>query len=919
MNGAEVDVGPARQRGVLAALVVDLNRVVPVEQLADRVWGDRTPPRARAALHSYVSRLRKALSPAPEVKIVRRSAGYSLMADESVADIHRFRDLCDRALGSGGGDGLQLLGTALRLWRGAALADLNTGWADSERRRLDHERHAAETAYTELRLRGGHHAELVAELSVRWEEHPTDERVAGQLMTALYRCGRQADALDVYERVRTQLREELGADTSPVLGRLHQQILDGKLDQPGERLPVHDRFPVPHQLAAQPRGFVGRAEELAHLTDMSADTGDSGEPMVISVITGPGGIGKTWLALRWAHERIDRFPDGQVQACLRGFDAVQQPLRPATALRGILTALGVAPEAIPDDVDTRSALYRSLLAGKRMLVFLDDARDVSQVRPLLPGSGSCTVLITSRHRLTDLVSSDGARVLSLDVFSEQEGRELLARRLGANRLTSEPRAVSELLGHCHGVPLTLGIVAARATAQAQLPLDVLVSELRDAATFRPESRTDVLTASLRSVVSSSCVTLTPCAATLFALLGLAPGPSVSTHAAASLAALPLAEARACLRELQEANLALQPVPDRYRMHDLINAVAAERASREIPETLRTAAERRVADFYLHTAAAGQRLLNPHRPGVTFGAPADGCLPRPALDPAGAVAWFEAESDCLLATQELAVRRRWHTTVWQLAWTLTPFQRWCGNHYDNVAVWRHGLAATEELGDLALRARAHRWLGHAYARAGESARGLSHLRRACALAERTADPVDRAYGQHTLSLVWGWQGEDDRAVECARRAERLFAVLGNPIWQAEALNTLGWYEGRLGRYDDARAHCARALALNEQHGYADGQAHALDSLGYIAYRGGRFTEALDYYHRALTVRRDLGDRYGEATTLASLGDVYAALGQRPEAYAAWHKALDLHLSRQCLAEAREIQRSLSLGDPVHAGP
>ncbi|MEU5261179.1 BTAD domain-containing putative transcriptional regulator [Amycolatopsis sp. NPDC021455] len=916
-DGTGIDVGPARQRAVLAALVMDLNRVVPAELLVERVWGDRPPSRARATLHSYLSRLRGALSPATDVVIDRRSPGYVLIADENTADVHRFRSLARQASGAGGEDRLAVLRRALELWRGEALTDVDTPWAQGERFRLDQERRAAELEYTELRLARGQHAELVPELAARSAEHPDDERVAGQLMTALYRCGRQAEALDRYEQLRIRLRRELGADPSPSLGRLHQRILNAELEPAADR-PPRGRVPVPHQLAARPRGFVGRVPELAHLTGALTGDGDPAAPMAISVISGPGGIGKTWLALRWAHQSVESFPDGQLQICLRGFDTPRQPLQPATALRAFLTALGVAPEAIPDDVDTQAALYRSLLAGKRMLVVLDDARDAAQVRPLLPGTGSCAVLITSRRRFTDLAGSHGAQVLNLDVLSDGECRELLAHRLGPGRLTAEPRAVAELLGHCRGVPLTLGIVAARATAQADLPLDVVVSELREATSADHDAPADdVLAANLRSVISSSCVTLPPDVATLFALLSLAPGPGVSLAAAASLAALPGPRARAQLRELREANLVLQPAEDRYRMHDLIKVVSAERARHDVPGPVRTTAERRVVDCYLYTAAAGQSLLNPHRPAVALGAPAGGCTVGAAPDPATAVAWFEAESDCLLATQDLAVRRGWDRIVWQLAWVLTPFQRWTGNHYDNIVVWRHGLAATERLGDPALRARAHRWLGHAYARAGEYGQGLGHLRQACALAEETGDPVDLAYSQHTVSLIWGWQGENARAIASAGRAVALFEVLGNPIWLAEALNTLGWYEGCVGHYAEARAHCARALALDERHAYPDGQAHALDSLGSIAHRSGRHREALDYYHRSLVLRRELGDAYGVATTLAGLGNVHSSLGQDTQARETWLQARDLHIARGCLAEARDIQRSLSLGGPVHA--
>jgi DNA-binding SARP family transcriptional activator len=537
VDGAPVTVGFAQLRCLLAVLLVEANHIVSVDQLLDRAWRPhRTPHRPRDAVHQRIALVRKALVTVPGVTITTHAAGYQLVVDPELVDLHRFQALVKQAQASQDDDRTVTLFTqALGLRRGEPLAGVtDTAWVNSVRATLRQQCHAAELDLTDIHLRLGRHATLLAELSDRVERHPLDERLAGQYLLALYRSGRQADALARYEQLRRRLADELGIDPSSPLQQLHQRILHAA---PDLAVPAHVTEPmtkplVPRQLPTPPRLFSGRTTELARL-DEQTDTSDT---VVISAIGGTGGIGKTWLALHWAYAHLDQFPDGQLYVNLRGFDPIGQPVSPGTAVRGFLDSLGVAPVAIPVDLDAQVGLYRSLVAGRRMLIVLDNARDTGQVIPLLPGSPTCTVLVTSRHHLGGLVTAHGAHRVDLDVLEEREARQLLARHLGHDRVVAETEAVDELVACCAGLPLALSIVAARATRHPDFPLAVLADELRDRS-----GRLDALDpgdpqATLRVVLSWSHHALSEAAAAAFGLLGLAPGPDISLPAAAALLA-----------------------------------------------------------------------------------------------------------------------------------------------------------------------------------------------------------------------------------------------------------------------------------------------------------------------------------------------------------------------------------------------
>ncbi|NUT47771.1 MAG: tetratricopeptide repeat protein [Saccharothrix sp.] len=899
-----VPVGHARQRSVLAALAVEPGRVVSADALVERVWGGRPPTTARAALRTYVAHLRRALAPCG-VAITHRTGGYLLDVPPDAVDLHRFRALlaaarehADPHHASG------LAERALALWRGEPLAELDTPWAQAVRERSRLEHAAAEADRVDWALRCGRHHELLPELTARAETEPLDERVAGQLMRALYQSGRQADALRRYQHIRERLAEDLGADPGSALRRLHQDILtaDPALTAPATTTGSPS---VPRQLPAPPRWFTGRTEHLAALDTALDQRGGA----VISVIGGAGGIGKTWLALTWAHRTLDRFPDGQLFVDLRGFSPDSEPVEPAAALRGFLDALGVPPDRLPVDTGAQAALYRSLVAGKRMLIVLDNAATADQVAPLLPGGDSCTVLVTSRHRLHGLIARHGARPLPLGVLTDTESHALLVAALGDEQgVTEDDHAAAELIALCGGFPLALGLIAAR--AQPDLPLPEVVAELRESGLDALDA--DDPTTSLPAVLSWSLRHLTDRHRTAFALLGIAPGPHVDLPTAAGLIGRPERETNAVLRALTDASLLDRRPGGRYAMHDLVRAYAATVAD-TLPEDVRDAALDRVVDCHLHTAFAADRLLYPHRRPIRLDPPAAGARAHPLPDYPAAIAWLDAHHTHLLAAQRLCATRHRHRAAWRLAWTLGTFHQRRGHRHDDLTAWEIAVDAATALADPAARALAHRFLGRAHADLGRHEQAVRHLHEALSLAEDNHDVTEQFLAHRGLAWIWERPGNHRRSLEHARHALDLCRTLDRPAWEADALNAVGWYAALAGEHGTARDHCEAALALHRRHDNPNGEASTLDSLGFIAHHTGRHHEAVDHYERSLALFRTLGNTTEAATILDHLGHPLAELGEVERARAVWREALELYREQGREADADRVRRQL---DPLH---
>jgi tetratricopeptide (TPR) repeat protein len=647
---------------------------------------------------------------------------------------------------------------------------------------------------------------------------------------------------------------------------------------------------VPQQLPAAVPHFAGRVGELSTLAGLLRGRADSGGTVVISAIGGTAGVGKTALVVHWAHQVADRFPDGQLYVNLRGFDPSGSVMAPAEAVRRFLDALHVPPQQIPVDLDAQAALYRSRLAGKRMLVVLDNARDTAQVRPLLPGAPTCLVLVTSRNQLTSLIAADGAYPITLDLLTDDEARQLLARRLGTDRVAAEPAAVGEIITRCAHLPLALALVAARAAVSPQRGLHTLAEELRDAGHRWQMLTGDDPTTDVQAVFSWSYQALTPDAARLFRLLGLHPGPDLSAAAAAGLAGLSASAIRPVLAELTRASLLVEHTPGRYSFHDLLRAYASDLVHRIDTDQQRHSATHRILDHYLHTAYTADRLLDPSRDPITLTATQPGVTPQHLASYQQALDWFTTEHPVLLATVDQAAAGGFDTHVWQLSWTLWTFLDRRGRWHDQATVGRAAVAAAHRLADPSAQVRAPYNLARAYIRLGRFDDAHTQLSHALDLTTQTGDQTKQAHIHHNLGSLLGQRGNYPQALDHIRQALDLHRATGHQIGQAYALNAVGWYQLMLGDHQQALDACHQALSLHQKLGNRDGQAATWDSLGYAHHRLGHHTHAITCYQHALTLLRDLGDRYDEADTLTRLGDTHHATGNHHAAHDAWQQAL-----------------------------
>ena len=671
---------------------------------------------------------------------------------------------------------------------------------------------------------------------------------------------------------------------------------------------------VPRQLPASTAQFVGRSAELAALTSLldqaTAGPAGGGGAVVISAVGGMAGIGKTALALHWAHQVAGRFPGGQLYVNLRGFDPADAPVAPGEAVRGFLDGLGVDPARIPVDPQAQASLYRSLLAGRRVLVVLDNARDAGQVRPLLPGTATCLVVVTSRSQLPGLVASEGARPLPLGLLPADQARELLARHLGPDRAAAEPQAVAELIGLCAGLPLALSTVAARAAVQPGLPLAALAAELRDA-----RGRLDALEAgdpatSMRAVLSWSCCHLDPAAAAMFRLLGTHPGPDISAAPAASLAGLAPRPAREVLAALTRAHLLTEHIPGRFAMHDLVRAYAAEQASTADSDTARRDALCRVLDHYLHTGIAADIMLRPAREPPPLTPP-----PRPGVradDFAGfeqALAWFEAERPVLLAAIAEAAATGLATHAWQLSRALEHFAVIRGHWHDYARAQRTALSAAGQAGDVTGQAYAHRGLALALIARGDGPleEARTHALRALDLFTQLSDHAGQARAHRVLARIFDAQGRYREVLRHGQQALDLFRAAGHAAGQGEALNGFGWALAHLGEPQRAVGYCEQAISLLQAHGDRYYEAGAWDSLGYAHHLLSHHAEAITCYQRGLDLCRQNRDTHREADALLCLGDAYQAAGDQNAARCAWQQALaiieDLHRPDAAQVRAR----------------
>lgn len=895
--------------------------MVPVERLVERVWGVDPPSRARATLLAYLSRLRQVLVGVEAVELVRRSGGYLLAVGGSGVDLHRFRELRAGARDADDERAVRLLAEALGLWRGEALTGLPGEWAAAERDRLARERLAVEHDLVDARLRLGHGGQLVAELAARVEEHPLDERVAGQYVLALHRAGRTADALAHYRRLRERLGDELGTDPGAALQDLHQRILavDPALEV-AARVPVSAPT-APNCLPRDLADFTGRRDEYLAVLDARGP---------VTAIDGMAGIGKTALAVHVAHALASRHPDGQLFLDLGGG---REPLSPRDALEGLLRQVGVAGERIPERVDDCTTLWRSLVADKRLLVVLDNAADAAQVRPLLPNGRHVRTLITSRSRLASLEDVDR---VSLDVLPHAEAATLFARVLG-RASTGQEDAVSDVLRLCGFLPLAVRITAAKARSHSSWTVAHLADRLRDE--HRRLSELRVGDRGVEAAFALSYDQLDAPRRRLFRLLGESPGNDFDAHAAAAVADVGVAEAERSLDALLDAHLVLEPAPGRFRFHDLLRQYARRVAARDEDADARAAARTRLADYYLHGACRAADLLEPARRRWEPGAHTPD-LPAPA-GRQDAVTWLATERENLVAVVATSSpRHRWQLAqcLWRFFFLHGHLQDWIHTHrlaldatyldgdvraraetHKNLGVahWRRGdlpealyhhhraLALDEHDGDVWGRAKTHNHLGFIHARMGEYREARHHQLRSVALYLDAGDDRGRARAQIGLGEAHLYAGEPDASRDWFQRAVELARRVGDPWDEAVALLGLGHALGANGR-----THLEHALRLTRSTGDRWGEGLALTGLGVCDHLDGATAPALDRLGQAVALARHTGGRWELRMALSAFGRVLSACGRHDEAAAAHGEALALsremrnpHLEAEVLDDLR----------------
>jgi tetratricopeptide (TPR) repeat protein len=664
---------------------------------------------------------------------------------------------------------------------------------------------------------------------------------------------------------------------------LQQRILAGE-QVPEAPEPLRT---VPRMLPAGIRDFTGRAEQLKLLDGLLPAT--EGGAMPIVALAGTAGAGKTALAVHWAHQVADRFPDGQLYVNLRGFSPAGHPLPVGEAVRRFLDALGVPAERVPADLDAQADLYRTQLADRRMLVVLDNAADEEQVRPLLPASRGCMVLVTSRSRLQGLVAAEAAYPIGLELLGDAEAELLLIRRLGHDRVAAEPEAVGELVERCARLPLALAIVAARAATSADLSLRAIAAHLGEDENLDVFSGTDPVT-DLRVVFSWSLDHVTPAAGRLFRLLGLDPGTEIGVPATASLAGVPVEDVRPLLAELCDAHLLIELTPGRYAFHDLLCAYAYELATTQEPEAEQRAGARRVFDHYLYSAISAAVALDPLRNPPAFDDPEPGTTPEHFDDAAEAWEWFTTERPSLLEAIQEAGEYGLDTHGWHLAMAIADYFFRAGHWHDQLSSQRAALAAAHRLADLKLQGVSYRVMARSLIRLGRFEQACDQLRQGLRLSAEAGDRANQAFLEYNLGFAMSEWGRHEEAVDHTRRAIDLYDAVGNREGGASARSQLGWELAQLGDYEGALRHCEQALAEQEELDDEFTQPETLISLGYIHHQLGDYPRATDCYSRALQGFRKLGNRYLEADTLKHLGDTQLAMGDRETARASWQEAL-----------------------------
>jgi len=790
VDGTPMYLGPPTRRAVLALLLMEPGVLVHRDTIIDVLWGDSPPRTAVGLVQAHVSRIRRLLNPHNRFGdgVVDWLGGaYRLNLLDTEVDLLAFRNLATRAAAlRAGGEHLAALECyehAMDLCRGEPLAYVDVLCSHPGITALRQELTEVLLRYAEVACELGRHNSVLPRLRALADAEPLNEAAHAHLVIALAGSGRQAAAIGAYEHVRSSLDRELGICPGEELTEAYVRVLrqdiragsrEGADDRPRARAASSVDL-VPRQLPSAPRHVTGRAAELAALSDLLEENLRQESGVVVASLTGMAGIGKTALAVHWAHQVADRFPDGQLFVNLRGSGPSGTPLTPTDAVRGFLTALGVSPARIPADADGQTALYRSLLADRRVLIVLDNALDAEQVRPFLPGSPGCLVVVTSRNRLTGLAAADGAHLMRLGVLTDAESRDLLAMNMNLDprRATAEPVAVNELIALCGGLPLALCDAAARAVARPSLPLAALAAEMRDARRRLDALETGEAATSVRMVFSWSRAKLGTSASRMFRLLGIHPGPDITDSVAASLTGLPPDQAYLALAELCDEHLITEYAPGRYVCHDLLRSYAVEEAMTRESEADRHAAVCRVLNHYLQAAQVASSFLCPYQVKVARTRPQPGVLLEEIEGPAQAAKWFEDEQQVLLDMINRAAESGYAPYAWELLWVAGWYFQDQVSWQRLAAVQESALAVAARLGDLGGLATAHQHLGWLQLLLSDIASAQHHLDEAIKLAGQLGDGRLRALAGLGRANVLQAQ---DRILDVMAQASQAAAAL-----------------------------------------------------------------------------------------------------------------------------------------------
>ncbi|MBB5775852.1 AfsR/SARP family transcriptional regulator [Nonomuraea jabiensis] len=913
-DGQELDLGTPLQRSILGMLLLREGHAVTPNEMIDAVWGEDAPPRALGALRTYVSRLRTVLEPdrparsRPEL-LTSIGRGYALRLPDGSLDLVRFeRGVQDSESARKGGrlrEAAEGLREALSLFEGEPLAGTVGPYSEHQRDRLVERRISVVETLMDVDLELGNHAKVVSELIALTADHPLREKLRAQLMLAYYRCGRQGDALNVFTETREALIEELGIEPGPELAALHQRILAADPTLAAAEVPAEEpaeepeqrqapQLPRPAQLPAAVNDFTGRKEVAVRLRTLlsaqsSAQSSAEGVPVV--AVSGIGGVGKTALAVHVAHLAEDLFPDGQLYADLRGY--TDEATMPESALGGFLRALGIPPDIVPDGLPERAALYRSILADRRILVLLDNARDAEQVSQLLPGSPGCAAIVTSRGKLADLPS---ARLIDLDVMEPGEALSLFASVAGAERVSAEHGAAMDVVAACGFLPLAVRIVAARLAARPSWTVASLVPRLADEQRRLDELRVGNL--AVEATFALGYGQLAPAQARAFRLLSLSKGPDISTGAAAAVLAVSQFEAESVLESLVDASLLEAPAPGRYRFHDLLKLFARRQLDKTERPEAKAQALHRLLGFYLasaqsaHSLAYEGSMIPANIVSISEG------LSFTSVDEA--VAWLIAEGDSLFAAinqaAASAVAAEQLLPAGDLLVAMEPLLE-AGTHTREFAQGtRAVLSAAQRIGDQGSELRSRYVLGRVLFADNQLKAAEEHFRVVHELSTARGEKIVTGEVLNALAVVVGRQRRHVEALELFDAAMRFYRANDVPAGEALVLSYSARDHLGLGRPADAIAAAEKGLALFTEIGSGAGTARARYHLGIVLSRVGRLTEAVHHHAECLAFFRASKQRVWEQRVCSRLAETFIAAGRHPEA---------VRHAEQALVVSREI--------------